>query len=395
MVSPRPTNHPRTARTGISAPAPAAADALGGLPPLRVDGRLGRLLHRLADLGVDAAVISEAANVRWLTGFTGSNGTVAVLGSGEALLVTDSRYAEQAPAQLAEAGAGDEVEVVVARQAAHAVAPRLGSAARLGLEDSVAWRDQIRWSEAVDASTVPLAGAVEGLRAVKDSAELARMQTASAIADEALTAAEPMLRPGATEIQIQQGLDDAIRAAGASGPAYDTIVASGPNSALPHAQPTGRRLQPGDLVIIDVGAVVDGYRSDMTRSFVLGDPDQRAQSMLEVVGRSQSAGVAAVRPGVAASEIDEACRAVIESAGMGDAFVHGSGHGVGLDIHELPRVASGSTAVLAPGNVLTVEPGVYFPGVGGARVEDLLVVTDDGCRPLTLSPKAPIVALDG
>lgn len=371
-------------------PVPATAPSL---PPLRVDGRLGRLRSRLAAADVDAAVISEPANVRWLTGFTGSNGTVVVLGSGAALLVTDSRYSEQAPAQLAEAGCSDEVEVVVARRAAHTAAERLGAVARLGLEDSVAWAEQIRWSEAVDASTVPLTEAVEGLRAVKDPAELARMQAAARIADEALAAAQPMLRPGVTETEIQQTLDDAIRAAGASGPAYDTIVASGPNSALPHARPTDRELQAGDLVVVDVGAEVDGYRSDMTRSFVLGDPDEQVEAMLEVVGRSQSAGVAAVRPGVEASEIDGACRSVIDEAGMGEAFVHGSGHGVGLDIHELPRVVSGSTAVLEPGNVLTVEPGVYFPGVGGARVEDLLVVTADGCRPLTLYPKTPVVPI--
>ncbi len=394
MVSPRPISHPRTAGTAVGAPAPAAAEALQGLPPLRVDGRLGRLRDLLSDSGVDAAVISEPANVRWLTGFTGSNGTVVVFGSGEALLVTDGRYAEQAPAQFAEAGCSDEVELVVAREGPHAVAGRFDGVSRLGLEDSVAWREQIRWSEAVDAEnseTVPLTEVVEGLRAVKDPAELARMQAAARIADAALAAVEPMLQPGVAETDIQQALDDAIRAAGASGPAYDTIVASGPNGALPHARPTVRRLQPGDLVIIDVGATVDGYRSDMTRSFVLGDPDGRAGAMLEVVGRSQSAGVAAVRPGVKASEIDGACRSVIDEAGMGEAFVHGSGHGVGLDIHELPRVGSGSTAVLEPGNVLTVEPGVYFPGFGGARVEDLLVVTDDGCCPLTLYPKAPVV----
>ena len=338
-------------------------------------------------------MISEPANVRWLTGFTGSNGTVVVLGSGEALLATDGRYAEQAPAQIAAAGCSEELEVIVARRAALAAAERLGGVARLGLEDSVAWREQILWSEVVDAETAPLTEAVEGLRAVKDPAELARMHAAAAIADEALAATGPMLRPGVTEVQVQQALDDAIRAAGASGPAYDTIVASGPNSALPHARPSERTLQAGDLVIIDVGATVDGYRSDMTRSFVLGDPGERAGAMLEVVGRSQSAGVAAVRPGVEASEVDGACRSVIDEAGMGEAFVHGSGHGVGLDIHELPRVASGSTAVLEPGNVLTVEPGLYFPGFGGARVEDLLVVTDDGCRQLTLYPKAPVVPL--
>ena len=387
-----------SAPTQIPAPqASTGADALGSLPPLRVDGRLERLIHGLAHglagTGVDAAVIVEPANVRWLTGFTGSNGVVVVLGTGEALLVTDARYAEQAPAELAAAGCSDGVEVVVARDAVPAVADRLASAARLGLEDSVAWGAQIRWSEAVDAETVPLCQAVEGLRAVKDPAELARMEAAALIADQALAAVVPMLRPGVTETRLQQALDDAIRSAGASGPAYDTIVASGPNSALPHARPTGRPLEAGDLVIVDVGAAVDGYRSDMTRTFVLGDPSDQAAAMLDVVGRSQAAGVGAVRPGVEASEIDAACRSVVNEAGMGDAFVHGTGHGVGLDVHELPRVGSRSSAVLQPGNVLTVEPGVYFPGVGGARVEDLLAVTEAGCRPLTLHPKTPVVPL--
>ena len=380
---------PRAAVSGTS----TAAGALEGLPALGVEGRLDRLRGRLDAAGVDAAVIVEAANVRWLTGFTGSNGTVAVLGSGGVLLLTDARYAEQAPAELAEAGCSDEIEVVVARRTVEAAAARLDGATRLGLEDSVAWGEQIRWSEAVAAETVPLSGLVEGMRAVKDQAELARMEAAAHIADEALAGVVPVLRPGVTEVQIQQTLDDTIRSAGASGPAYETIVASGPNSALPHATPTDRPLEPGDLVIVDVGAMVDGYRSDMTRTFVLGDPSDRAAAMLDAVGRSQAAGVAAAGPGVEAAQIDKACRSVLDDAGMGDAFVHGTGHGVGLDIHELPRVAAGSTAALEPGNVLTVEPGVYFPGFGGVRVEDLLVVTDSGCRPLTLHPKTSLVPL--
>ena len=369
------------------------AGVLASLPPLRTGGRLGRLWDRVADSDADAAVIVEPANVRWLTGFTGSNGVVVVLGADEALLVTDARYEEQAPAQIGEAGCSGEIEVVVARDPARAAAPRLGDSARVGIEDRVAWGDQIRWSEAVSAETVPVSGIVERLRAVKDGAELARIEAAAHIADEALASVVPMLRPGTTESHLQRALDGAIRSAGASGPAYDTIVASGPNAALPHATPTDRRLESGDLVIIDVGALVDGYRSDMTRTFVLGDPSDRAAAMIEAVQRSQAVGAAAVEPGVEAGQIDTACRSVLAGAGMGDAFVHGTGHGVGLDIHELPRVASGSAAALEPGNVLTVEPGVYFPGFGGVRIEDLLVVTESGCRPLTLHPKTPLVPL--
>jgi Xaa-Pro aminopeptidase len=187
-------------------------------------------------------------------------------------------------------------------------------------------------------------------------------------------------------------LDDAMRARGASGPAYETIVASGPNAALPHARPTDRAFSDGDLVIIDAGAVVDGYRSDMTRTFVVGEPSAQAREMLDVVTRSQAAGVAGVGGGVEAGVIDALCREVIDAARMGDAFIHGTGHGVGLDIHELPRVRKGSTAILRPGHVLTVEPGVYYPGVGGVRVEDTVVVTEDGCRALTRFPKSPCVS---
>ena len=308
--------------------------------------------------------------------------------AGEALLITDARYGEQAPEQLAAGGCDHDVEVVVASRTAGAAAPHLDGIERIGLEDSIAWGEQLRWRAAVDAETVPLNGVVEDLRAVKDRAEVARIEAAARIADEALASVEPMLRAGESETRIALALDDAMRAAGASGPAYDTIVASGPNSALPHARPTERRLQNGDLLIIDVGAVVDGYRSDMTRTFTVGAADEWSSRVRQVVTEAQAAGAAAVRPGVAAATVDAACREVIAAAGMGEAFVHGTGHGVGLDIHELPRVAARSEAVLEPGNVLTVEPGVYFAGTGGARVEDLLVVTGTGSRPLTLHPKA-------
>ena len=369
-----------------------AGSALVDLPPLRAEGRLARLRERLHRDGVEAAVITESANVRWLTGFTGSNGAV-VVGPAETLLVTDARYAEQAPDQLAQAGCFGDVEVVVARSVSDATAERLKGVATLGLEDSIDWRTQLGFIEAVDAEVVPLSEVVEGLRAVKDSAELARVEAAACIADAALAAVLPMLRPGITEVEIQRSIDDGLRRAGASGPAYDTIVASGPNSSLPHASPTGRELACGDLVIIDAGATVDGYRSDMTRTFVLGEPSERAAAMLDTVLRSQQAGVARVRPGIEAREVDKACRSVIDDAGMGGAFVHGTGHGVGLHIHELPRIASSSGTVLRPGHVLTVEPGVYFPGFGGARVEDLVVVTENGCRSLTRHPKEPVIQL--
>lgn len=364
---------------------PAIPPQLDSLPPLRVNDRIDRLRARLAEDGIDAAVITAPANVVWLTGFGGSNGTVLVAGDG-AVLVTDSRYAEQAPEQLQAASC--DAEVVIAGDPVAVGAERFGAAAVLGLEETIAWGDQRRWAEAA-ADLAPMASVVEELRAVKDPAELARIEAAAAVADEALEEIRPRLRPGTSETEIQRGIDDAIRARGAAGPAYDTIVASGPNSARPHARPTDRELAPGDLLIIDAGAVVDGYRSDMTRTFVMGQPSAEKADMIELVTRAQAAGVAAVRPGAPTGAVDEACRSVIAEAGLDDAFVHGTGHGVGLDIHELPRVCSGATAILRPGHVLTVEPGVYIAGVGGVRVEDSVVVTADGCRALTRHPKDP------
>ena len=367
-------------------PADAVPPRLDSLPSLRVDGRMDRLRSRLAGDGIDAAVITAATNVAWLTGFGGSNGTVVVTVDG-AVLVTDSRYADQAPEQLEAAGC--DAEVVIAGDPVPVGAERFGAASVVGLEATIAWGEQKRWAAATTAELTPMAEVVEELRAVKDPAELARIEAAAVIADEALEEIRPRLRAGVSEIEIQRGIDDAIRARGATGPAYDTIVASGPNSALPHARPTGRELAPGDLVIIDAGAVVEGYRSDMTRTFVVGEPSAETADMIELVARAQAAGVAAVRPGAAAGAVDDACRSVIDEAGFGAAFIHGTGHGVGLDIHELPRVRSGATAILRPGHVLTVEPGVYVSGVGGVRVEDSVVVTAGGCRALTRHPKDP------
>lgn len=357
---------------------------LADLPPLSVAGRLDRLRARLADTGIAAAVVTSATNIRWLSGFSGSSGALVVSADG-AVLVTDGRYAEQAPDQLEAARCS--AEVVIANDPVPVGVDRLGEVAAVGLEATIAWGDQRRWEAALNAEVVPMVDVVEEIRSVKDPAELARMQAAACIVDAALGEIRSLLRTGVSEIAIQRALDDAMRSRGAVGPAYETIVASGPNAARPHARPTDRVLEPGDLVIIDAGAVVDGYRSDMTRTFVLGEPSAEVIAMIDLVTRSQAAGVAAVRPGVEAGAVDHACRSIIDEAGFGAAFVHGAGHGVGLDIHELPRVRPGSTAVLQPGHVLTVEPGVYVNGLGGVRVEDSVVVTAGGCRSLTRYPK--------
>jgi Xaa-Pro aminopeptidase len=234
------------------------------------------------------------------------------------------------------------------------------------------------------------------MRVVKDEGEVARMERAAAIADEALAEVLPLLagagrnagdRP-LTEARFAAALDHAMRELGAEESAFETIVASGENSAKPHARPGDRRIRPGDPVVVDFGAVFDGYRSDMTRTFCVGGPPEgRLAEVFAVVAESQRLGVGSVRPGVTAGSVDQVCRDAIDASGWGDRFEHGTGHGVGLDIHEGPSVGPGSTAILQPGTVVTVEPGVYLPDTGGVRIEDTLVVTGDGSRPLTRFPK--------
>ncbi len=213
-------------------------------------------------------------------------------------------------------------------------------------------------------------------------------QRAAVIADAALAEALPLLGQRSREDEVALALDTAMRRLGAEDRAFETIVASGPNAAKPHARPTKRTIQAGDPVVVDFGAIFEGYRSDMTRTFCVGgEPAGTLARVFEVVVEAQAAGVAAVRAGVVAGDVDKACRDLIAAAGWKDAFEHGTGHGVGLDIHEAPAVGPGSTAILGADVVVTVEPGVYLAGIGGVRVEDTVVVTADGCRTLTRFPK--------
>ena len=363
------------------------------LPPLQVGHRMDLLRERLDSSGVDALVVTNLANVRYLTGFSGSAG-VLVVTPDRALLTTDGRYRTQSAEQVEGAGAGRVVEIEIGgvqaqRDAARAVLT--GAAVRrAGLEaESVTWEGSRRWTELLEGVEVlPTTGLVEGLREVKDRAELARMERAAAIADQALGEVLPLLASAGsqpiTEEQFALALDSAMRRGGAEGVAFETIVAAGPNSAKPHHRPSGREILVGDPVVVDFGALFEGYRSDMTRTFCVGgEPQGDLARVFEVVRVSQADGVTAVGPGVGAKAVDEACREVIAAAGWADAFEHGTGHGVGLDIHEAPTVSPLGTAILAPGVVVTVEPGVYLPGIGGVRIEDTLVVTEDGSRPLT------------
>ncbi|NDG77472.1 MAG: peptidase M24 family protein [Acidimicrobiia bacterium] len=234
---------------------------------------------------------------------------------------------------------------------------------------------------------IPTAGVVQHLRRRKTEAEIARMKRAAACTDAALAECVEMMRHRPTERDVRDELEYRMRRHGADGPSYDTIVATGANGARPHHRPTGAVIEPGHSVVIDVGALVDGYHSDMTRTYLIGDVDPVMRRMHDVVRESQLAGLAAVRAGITAGDVDKVCRDIIAEAGMADLFIHSTGHGVGLQIHEQPWVRTAMSEPLQPGEVVTVEPGVYREGLGGVRIEDLVVVTESGCNILTESEK--------
>jgi Xaa-Pro aminopeptidase len=359
------------------------------MPPLEFAGRAARVRARLDQ--TEALLVSDLTNIRWLTGFTGSNGWV-LLSADEVVLVTDGRYGDQASAQLAEAGVDGRVVVGLTGEAImDALAAETASLASVGFEAAhVSYEQFQRYSTAFTTSLVPLTGVVEAERRCKDAGEIARMAEACRIADAALAEVQLAKTPlvGRTEAEVRNQLEIRMREFGASGPSYETIVATGPvNAARPHHRPTDTMIEDGHTVIIDVGALVDGYHSDMTRTFFVGEPTPLQDELYKVVLAAQCAGLAAAKPGVRTAELDAVCRDSITEAGYGEWFSHGTGHGVGLLIHEDPFVLRTGELKLQVGDVVTVEPGVYREGFGGIRVEDLVVVTDSGCRVLTASPK--------
>ncbi len=359
------------------------------LPAITVTGRLDRLRATFGEHEIDALVVTTLPNVRYLTGFSGSAGILTVTRD-VALLTTDGRYRTQSAEQVEGAGASAQVEITIGtvteqRQAARAALGAAGGG-RIGLEaGNVTWNGQRAWADLLDGDTlVATSNVVEALRERKDAAEIARMERAAAIADAALFEVLPLMSQGVTEEHFALALDTAMRRGGAESTAFETIVAAGENSAKPHHHPGNRTINGGDPVVVDFGATFEGYRSDMTRTFCVdAEPEGELARIFDVVQTSQAAGAAAVRPGISAKEVDDVCRRIIAEAGWAERFEHGTGHGVGLDIHEAPTVSQLGTAILAPGFVVTVEPGVYVPGHGGVRVEDTLVVTEDGARPLT------------
>ena len=363
------------------------------LTPINVSGRCERVFSMASEgFGVDALLITSLIDIRWLTGFTGSAG-VLIVRSASSALVTDGRYVQHAVEQLSRADA--EVEVVLAQDTnalLEVVADCLRGVAKCGYDpNELTVRQLQQYSESCSSEMVIAEGLVQKLRRVKTEEELQRISMASNIADRALAHVEPLLvsalSQGISERDIRDELELMMRRFGADGPSYETIVASGPNSALPHHRPTTSLLREGHSVVIDVGALVDGYHSDMTRTYLLGDCDPELVLMHQLVIEAQSSGLKAVRAGVPANEIDGVCREVFDRHGLGHEFSHGTGHGVGLQIHEMPWLRRTSQEPLMVGEVVTVEPGLYRVGLGGVRIEDLVLVESTGCHVFTHSQK--------
>ncbi len=352
--------------------------------------RQNALRQQLEELRLDALLVTHLPNIRYLCGFTGSAGVLVVTGVGFAFF-TDGRYTEQARHEVAGA------RVVIAKGAALVAAARWAAARRLkslGVEAehmTLALRSMVKRALPSTLRLREVRPVIEGLRMVKDADEIARLRAAVNLGASLLEVALAAIQPGVAEAEVAAMMEHEGRRRGAEAMSFETIVASGPRSALPHGR-ASRSLIPGrGFVVLDFGVILDGYCSDMTRTVHVGKISAADREMYEAVRQAQQAGVEAVRPGASCGEVDQAARSVLRRAGWARCFTHSTGHGVGLEIHEAPRVARHQDDRLQPGMVITIEPGVYLPGRGGVRIEDMVVVTGGGCEVLTPSPRQLIV----
>lgn len=349
------------------------------------NNRLELLRTKMQQGGLQAFVISSTSNRRWLSGFTGSSGTL-VVGLHKAWLLVDFRYIEQASQQAA------HLECIKTTKLTEQLQALLEEAAatQVGFESNhvtyTAWEKLQEVS--ANVNWVPCINWVEEARACKDEEEIGLLATAAAQADNAFAAVLPMIKPGISEKELAMQLEFSLRKAGAEAMAFPPIVVSGERGALPHGQPSDKAIRIGELITMDFGAVWQGYCSDMTRTVALGYVDERQREIYNIVLHAQQAAVAAVAAGLAGQAVDAVARRIISEAGYAEAFGHGLGHGVGLDVHEeYPRLSTSWQGELQPGMVCSVEPGIYLPGWGGVRIEDLVVVTPDGCRVLSNAPR--------
>jgi len=351
--------------------------------------RLRKLRTSIAERGLDAFLISQPENLRYLSGFTGSSGWLLISGQ-NAILATDFRYLEQAK------GESPDFEIIQTKQELRDWLPGLVSDLgwhKLGFEaNSTSYNTYHKLSEAaktrqVNLALVPTTGIVEQLRSIKEPEELEFIKKAAALVDTAFEQAKAVIRPGITEKEAAWEIEKYLRQEGSEGIPFEIIVASGTYSALPHAQPTGKTIRSAEPVLIDMGARISGYCSDLSRTLLLGDTDKILWEIHDIVLKAQTTAMERVESGMAASQADRLARSIVEEAGYGDAFGHSLGHGVGLAVHELPTLGPNSSDSLTDGMVFTIEPGIYLAGQGGVRIEDMVVLENGKARVLTRAKK--------
>jgi Xaa-Pro aminopeptidase len=356
------------------------------------EARRAAAQRQVTEAGADAALITSGPNVRYLTGLASSNAAVLLPAEGTAVLATDSRYALAAQRDC------PDLELITERF----IEPRLAAEmARRSLRtvafeahDVTVERHAELVAKAGGVNLVPFGRKIEELRTVKDPSELELLATACRISAQAIADTFGRIRPGMTERKLAAELDRRMVDLGADRPAFDTIVASGPNGAIPHHAPTDRPIRRGDLITMDFGALYAGYHADMTRTVALGEPAGWQREVYDLVAAAQQAGIDSALPGADVAGVDAAARDIIRDAGHGDHFQHGLGHGIGLEVHEAPMIGYGRTGKLAERVPITVEPGVYLPGRGGVRIEDVLVVGVGGGL-LTTTTRELLILLSG
>lgn len=350
--------------------------------------RMDKLRALMQKETIDGYLVTSPANLRYLTNFTGTAG-LAVITLDKAFFLTDFRYTEQASEQVQAMTIiqhqGDVVSEIVKLVESEGISA-------LGFEDAfLTYSEYSVFEEVIDAELAPASGLIESLREQKDDGEIAIIEKACAIADEGFDHVLKMIRPGMTEIEVANQLDFYMRSLGATGTSFDTIVASGLRSALPHGVASEKMIEQGDLITLDFGCVYQGYVSDITRTFAIGDPGQQLKDIYQVVLAAQQKVLEVAQAGVTGAQLDAVARDVITDAGYGEAFGHSTGHGIGMEIHEGPNISRSNDVPLKVGNVVTDEPGIYLAGLGGVRIEDDLVILAEGNRVLTQSPKELII----
>lgn len=350
--------------------------------------KLAKLRQALLDNGVDALLITNGYNRRYMTGFTGTAG-VAIVSQNDAVFITDFRYTEQAAAQITDFRIVQHKGTIYDEVGKQVAALGIKT---LGFEkDALNYGTYEVYKNAVNADFVPLSGLIEKIRLIKTPEEINIIKVACEIADNAFTHILDFIKPGKTELDVSNELEFFMRKQGATSSSFDIIVASGLRSALPHGVATDKIIEQGDFVTLDFGAYYNGYISDITRTIAVGQPSEKLEEMYNVVLASQLLALEKVGPGMTGIEADAIARDYLTSQGYGEAFGHSTGHGIGLEVHEGPGLAVRSETVLVPNMAVTIEPGVYLPGIGGVRIEDDILITETGNEVLTHSTKQLII----